>query len=127
MNTIDTEQDKELIDAFLTKYQDSEYFNKRFFTNISSDDILEHVETRDVYNTFGDDILEEIPEDEIITYLEKYGYKILSDKEYKDLVGKTDENMKKQLLVISRTLSPKSILDKKDIKRVINEYIDFCF
>lgn len=127
MNTIDTEQDKELIDAFLTKYQDSEYFNKRFFTNISSDDILEHVETRDVYDTFGDDILEEIPEDEIITYLEKYGYKILSDKEYKDLVWKTDENMKKQLLVISRTLSPNSILDKKDIKRVINEYIDFCF
>lgn len=123
----DDKKDKALINAFIEKYKDNQYFIDTFFNSQSTDDILGYVGTSDVYDAFGDDILDEVPERDLIAYIEDYGYEVIDKGLYKELIQNTDDEIQSQILSIYRKLSKNKTTDKNDIKNTINEYIDFWF
>ena len=115
-----SDKDKKIIDAFLEKYQNNQYFLDSLFNDMDSDDILEYVDERDCYHEFGDDLLDEFEDYELINYLEKEGYNV-SDRKIED------ESLVDMIYSICNILSPRRYLTKEDKKKEICDFIDFWF
>lgn len=121
-----SDKDKKIIDAFLEKYQDNQYFLDSLFNDMDSDDILEYVDESDCYRMFGDDLLDEFTDDDIIDYLENNGYKV----QYKDdtivLADRSLENQKRLINIVCENITDR-YLTKEDKKKEICNFIDFWF
>ena len=121
-----SDKDKKIIDAFLEKYQDNQYFLDSLFNDMDSDDILEYVDESDCYRMFGDDLLDEFTDDDIIDYLENNGYKV----QYKDdtivLADGSLENQKRLINIVCENITDR-YLTKEDKKKEICDFIDFWF
>lgn len=89
-----SEKDKKVIDTFLEKYQDNDYFLDNLFGEMYPDDILRYVDERDCYSFFREDLLDEFTDDDIIDYLEDNGYKVQDKNDAIDLADGSVENQK---------------------------------
>ena len=121
-----SEKDKKIIDAFLEKYQDNQYFLDGLFNHMDSDDILEYVDESDCYRMFGDDLLDEFTDDELIDYMENNGYKVQDKDDAIDLTDGSIENQKYLINIVCKNLSNR-YLTKEDKKKEICDFIDFWF
>ena len=121
-----SDKDKKIIDAFLERYQDNQYFLDSLFNNMVSDDILEYVDERDCYSFFGEDLLDEFTDDELIDYLENNGYKVQDKDDVIDLADGSIENQKRLINIVSENITNR-YLTKEDKKKEICDFIDFWF
>lgn len=121
-----SDKDKKIIDAFLEKYQDNQYFLDGLFNDMDSDDILEYVDERDCYRMFGDDLLDEFTDDDIIDYLENNGYKVQDKDDAIDLADGSVENQKLLIDTVCKNITSR-YLAKEDKKKEICDFIDFWF
>lgn len=121
-----SEKDKKIIDAFLEKYQDNQYFLDGLFYDMDSDDILRYVDERDCYSFFRDDLLDEFPDNELIDYLENNGYKVQDKDDAIDLADGSVENQKFLIDTVCENLTSR-YLTKEDKKKEICDFIDFWF
>ena len=121
-----SDKDKKIIDAFLEKYQDNQYFLDSLFNDMDSDDILEYVDERDCYSFFGEDLLDEFTDDELIDYLENNGYKVQDKDDVIDLADGSLENQKRLINIVSGNITNR-YLTKEDKKKEICDFIDFWF
>lgn len=121
-----SDKDKKIIDAFLEKYQDNQYFLDSLFNDMDSDDILEYVDERDCYQMFGDDLLDEFTDDELIDYLENNGYKVQDKDDAIDLADGSLENQKYLINIVCENITDR-YLTKEDKKKEICDFIDFAF
>lgn len=121
-----SDKDKKIIDAFLEKYQDNQYFLDNLFNYMDSDDILEYVDERDCYQMFGDDLLDEFTDDDIIDYLENNGYKVQDKDDAIDLTDGSLENQKHLINIVCENITDR-YLTKEDKKKEICDFIDFAF
>lgn len=119
-----SEKDKKIIDAFLEKYQDNQYFLDSLFNHMDSDDILEYVDERDCYRKFGDDLLDEFTDDDIIDYLENNDYKVQDKDDVIDLADGSLENQKHLINIVCKNITNR-YLTKEDKKKEICDFIDF--
>ena len=121
-----SDKDKKIIDAFLEKYQDNQYFLDRLFNDMDSDDILGYVDERDCYSFFREVLLDEFTDDDIIDYLENNGYKVQDKDDVINLADGSIENQKLLINTVCRNIT-KRYLTKEDKKKAINEFIDVWF
>lgn len=121
-----SDEDKKTIDDFIEKYQDNEYFLNSFFGTIESEDILSHVNVRDYYQEFGEDLLDEFDDDDLISYLENNGYKVTDKDDDIDLSNGSIENQKLLIDTVCQNITSR-YLTKEDRKNEINDFIDFWF
>lgn len=121
-----SDKDKKIIDAFLEKYQDNQYFLDSLFNDMDSDNILEYVDERDCYQMFGDYLLLEFTDNELIDYLENNGYKVQDKDNTIDLADGSIENQKLLIDIVCKNLTSR-YLTKEDRKKEINDFIDFWF
>ena len=121
-----SDKDKKIIDAFLEKYQDNQYFLDGLFNDMDSDDILEYVDERDCYRMFGDDLLDEFTDYELIDYLESNGYKVQDKYDAINLTDGSIENQKRLINIVCKNLTNR-YLTKEDKKKEICDFIDFWF
>lgn len=121
-----SDKDKKIIDAFLEKYQDNQYFLDSLFNDMDSDDILGYVNERDCYQMFGDDLLDEFTDDDIIDYLENNGYKVQDKDDAIDLTDGSVEHQKLLINTICKNITDR-YLTKEDKKKEICDFIDFAF
>lgn len=121
-----SDEDKKTIDDFIEKYQDNEYFLNSFFGTIESEDILSHVNVRDCYQEFGEDLLDEFDDDDLISYLENNGYKVTDKDDDIDLSNGSIENQKLLIDTVCQNITSR-YLTKEDRKNEINDFIDFWF
>ena len=121
-----SEKDKKAIDTFLEKYQDNDYFLDNLFGEMDPDDILEYVDERDCYRMFGDDLLDEFTDYELIDYLESNGYKVQDKYDAIDLTDGSIENQKYLINIVCKNLTNR-YLTKEDKKKEICDFIDFWF
>lgn len=121
-----SDEDKKIIDAFLEKYQDNDYFLVNLFGKMDPDDILEYVDERDCYRVFGDDLLDEFTDDDLIDYLENNGYKVQDKDDAIDLADGSIENQKYLINIVCKNLTNR-YLTKEDRKKEICDFIDFWF
>lgn len=121
-----SDKDKKIIDAFLEKYQDNQYFLDSLFNDMDSDDILEYVDERDCYSFFREDLLDEFTDDDIIDYLENNGYKVQDKDDAIDLADGSVENQKLLIDTVCKNITSR-YLAKEDKKKEICDFIDFWF
>lgn len=121
-----SDEDKKIIDAFLEKYQDNDYFLVNLFGKMDPDDILEYVDERDCYRVFGNDLLDEFTDDDLIDYLENNGYKVQDKDDAIDLADGSIENQKYLINIVCKNLTNR-YLTKEDRKKEICDFIDFWF
>lgn len=121
-----SDKDKKIIDAFLKKYQDNQYFLDSLFNDMDSDDILEYVDERDCYRFFREDLLDEFTDDEIIDYLENNGYKVQDKDDAIDLADGSIENQKYLINIVCKNITNR-YLTKEDKKKEICDFIDCWF
>lgn len=121
-----SEKDKKAIDTFLEKYQDNDYFLDNLFGEMDPDDILEYVDERDCYRMFGDDLLDEFTDYELIDYLESNGYKVQDKYDAINLTDGSIENQKRLINIVCKNLTNR-YLTKEDKKKEICDFIDFWF
>ena len=121
-----SDKDKKIIDAFLEKYQDNQYFLDSLFNDMDSDNILEYVDERDCYSFFREDLLDEFTDDDLIDYLENNGYKVQDKDDVINLADGSIENQKLLINTVCRNIT-KRYLTKEDKKKAINEFIDVWF
>ncbi len=121
-----SEKDKKIIDAFLEKYQDNQYFLDSLFNDMDSDDILEYVDERDCYSFFREELLDEFTDDELIDYLENNGYKVQDKDDTIDLADGSLENQKRLINIVCKNITNR-YLTKEDKKKEICDFIDFWF
>lgn len=115
------EEDKKKIDDFLDKFGDSEYLQETYLKGLTTSEILEYVDANDCYYRFGNSLLEEFTEDELIEHLEDDGY-LVDIKNEKDT-----ETVSDWIGKICNELHPRGYLTKEDRKQIINDYIDFWY
>lgn len=121
-----SDKDKKIIDAFLEKYQDNQYFLDGLFNDMDSDNILEYVDERDCYRMFGDDLLDEFTDNELIDYLENNGYKVQDRDDAIDLADGSVENQKRLINMVCENITDR-YLTKEVKKKEICDFIDFAF
>lgn len=121
-----SDKDKKIIDAFLEKYQNNQYFLDSLFNDMDSDDILGYVDERDCYSFFREVLLDEFTDDDIIDYLENNGYKVQDKDDVINLADGSIENQKLLINTVCRNIT-KRYLTKEDKKKAINEFIDVWF
>lgn len=121
-----SDKDKKIIDAFLEKYQNNQYFLDSLFNDMVSDDILGYVDERDCYSFFREDLLDEFTDDDLIDYLENNGYKVQDKDDVINLADGSIENQKLLINTVCRNIT-KRYLTKEDKKKAINEFIDVWF
>lgn len=121
-----SDKDKKIIDAFLEKYQDNQYFLDSLFNDMDSDDILEYVDERDCYSFFREDLLDEFTDDDLIDYLENNGYKVQDKDDAIDLADGSIENQKRLINIVCENITDR-YLTKEDRKKEICDFIDFWF
>lgn len=121
-----SDKDKKIIDAFLEKYQDNQYFLDSLFNDMDSDDILEYVDERDCYSLFREELLDEFTDDELIDYLENNGYKVQDKDDAIDLADGSVENQKLLIDTVCKNITSR-YLTKEDRKKEICDFIDFWF
>lgn len=121
-----SDKDKKIIDAFLEKYQNNQYFLDSLFNDMDSDNILEYVDERDCYSFFREDLLDEFTDDDLIDYLENNGYKVQDKDDVINLADGSIENQKLLINTVCRNIT-KRYLTKEDKKKAINEFIDVWF
>ena len=121
-----SDKDKKIIDAFLEKYQDNQYFLDSLFNDMDSDNILEYVDERDCYSFFREDLLDEFTDDDLIDYLENNGYKVQDKDDVINLADGSIENQKLLINTVCRNIT-KRYLTKEEKKKAINEFIDVWF
>ena len=121
-----SEKDKKAIDTFLEKYQDNDYFLDNLFGEMDPDDILEYVDERDCYRMFGDDLLDEFTDYELIDYLESNGYKVQDKYDAINLTDGSIENQKRLINIVCKNLTNR-YLTKEDKKKEICDFIDVWF
>ena len=121
-----SDEDKKMIDDFIEKYQDNEYFLDSFFETIETEDILSHINERDCYQEFGEDLLDEFDDDDLISYLESNGYKVRDKDDDIDLSDGSVENQKLLIDTVCHNITGR-YLTKEDRKKEINDFIDFWF
>ena len=121
-----SEEDKKIIDTFLEKYHDNQYFLDSLFHDMDSYDILEYVDERDCYQMFGDDLLDEFTDNELIDYLENNGYKVQDRDDAIDLADGSVENQKRLINMVCENITDR-YLTKEDKKKEICDFIDFAF
>ena len=121
-----SDKDKKIIDAFLEKYQDNQYFLDSLFNDMDSDDILEYVDERDCYQMFGNDLLDEFTDDDLIDYMENNGYKVQDKDDAIDLADGSLENQKHLINIVCENITDR-YLTKEDKKKEICDFIDFAF
>lgn len=110
-------KEKQLIDDFIEKYEDNNYFRNKCLYMLDTDEMMNRIDERDCYHEFGDYLLDEFEDYELINYLEKEGYNV-SDRKIED------ESIVDMIYSICKTLSPRRYLGKEDMKELINDYID---
>lgn len=121
-----SEKDKKVIDTFLEKYQDNDYFLDNLFGEMYPDDILRYVDERDCYSFFREDLLDEFTDDDIIDYLEDNGYKVQDKDDAIDLADGSVENQKLLIDTVCKNITSR-YLTKEDKKKEICDFIDFWF
>lgn len=121
-----SEKDKKVIDTFLEKYQDNDYFLDNLFGEMYPDDILRYVDERDCYSFFREDLLDEFTDDDIIDYLEDNGYKVQDKNDAIDLADGSVENQKLLIDTVCKNITSR-YLTKEDKKKEICDFIDFWF
>ena len=121
-----SDKDKKIIDTFLEKYQDNQYFLDSLFNDMDSDDILEYVDESDCYRMFGDDLLYEFGDDELSDYLTKQGYLVQDKDGAIDLSDDSIENQMKLINTVCENITHR-YLTKEEKKKEICDFIDFWF
>ena len=85
-----------------------EYGETEILNNIEPDEVVSHYTTRE--------LLDEMPRENILDYMLMSG---LGNVDYSE-----DEEIKDALINICRTIKPRGELNKKDVKEILNKFID---
>lgn len=103
------------IEEIIDEYRDDDYFVDLFLDCIDKDKLIEKLTANDIYESYGEDILDAVPDDEIMNYVKN------SKMLYPEL------SVDEKILSICNSVSPNSFKDKDTIKKIINDKIDFYF
>lgn len=60
------------IEQIIDEYRDDDYFVDLFLDCIDKDKLIEKLTADDIYESYGEDILDVVPDDEIINYVKKF-------------------------------------------------------
>lgn len=121
-----TQKEKEKIDEFFDKYQYCEYFKNKCLKSLNKYEMFEVINANDCYWEYGDDLLDEFDDDDLIEHLERNGYKVRDKYDDLDLSNGSVENQKLLIDTVCQNITNR-YLTKEDRKKEINDFIDFWF